>query len=229
MGFNGILSTFNMTKVVITEDGSHTIFVPELNEHYHSMKGAVQESEHIFIKYGLDFCKADPVRIFEVGFGTGLNALLTAVHCTNGTRDVIYTSIEKYPLENPLVEELNYPGFAGEEGIRLFSLISDSAWEAEQKICRNFRLLKHRGDLLTEELTGEFELIYFDAFSPDKQPEMWTREIFRKISDITVRGGILVTYSSKGEVKRRLAESGFEVTKLPGPPGKRHVIRAIKI
>lgn len=218
-----------MKRLVITEDGSHTIFVPELNEHYHSMKGAVQESEHIFIKYGLDFCKADPVRIFEVGFGTGLNALLTAIRCINGDREVIYTSIEKFPLGTHLTEKLNYPNFAGEDGIRLFNLINASPWGEKQNICRNFSILKICSDLLTEKITGEFDLIYFDAFGPDKQPEMWTREIFRKISDMTARGGVLVTYSSKGEIRRRLAESGFDVTRLPGPPGKHHITRAIKI
>ena len=218
-----------MNYIITTADGSHTIYVPEMNEHYHSMNGAVQESEHIFIKYGLDFCKADPVRIFEVGFGTGLNALLTAARCINGAREVVYTSIEKFPLENHITDKLNYPEFAGEDGIKLFNLINSAPWGEKQNICRNFSIVKLRGDLSTEEITGEFDLIYFDAFGPDKQPEMWTCEIFRKISDIIVRGGIFITYSSKGQVKRRLTEAGFEVTRLPGPPGKRHIIRAIKI
>ena len=216
-------------KLVITEDGSHTIYVPELNEHYHSLHGAVQESEHIFINYGFDFCKADPVRIFEVGFGTGLNALLTAVRCINGNREVFYTSIEKYPLENHLVEQLNYPYFAGEDGTRLFSLINSATWGEMQNICRSFSIIKLRGDLAVYEITGKFDLIFFDAFGPDKQPDMWSAEIFDKIAAITVSGGVLVTYSSKGQVKSNLKASGFEVTRLPGPPGKRHIVRAIKI
>jgi len=216
-------------KLVITEDGSHTIYVPELNEHYHSLHGAVQESEHIFINYGFDFCKADPVRIFEVGFGTGLNALLTAVRCINRNREVFYTSIEKYPLENHLVEKLNYPYFAGEDGTRLFSLINSATWGEMQNICRSFSIIKLRGDLAAYEITGKFDLIFFDAFGPDKQPEMWSAEIFDKIAAVTVSGGVLVTYSSKGQVKSNLKASGFEVTRLPGPPGKRHIIRAIKI
>ena len=216
-------------KLVITEDGSHTIYVPELNEHYHSVNGAVQESEHIFINSGFNYCIADPVRIFEVGFGTGLNALLTAVRCKNENREVFYTSIEKYPLGNHLVEKLNYPNFAGEDGTRLFSLINSATWGEMQNICRSFSIIKLRGDLAAYEITGKFDLIFFDAFGPDKQPEMWSAEIFDKIAAITVSGGVLVTYSSKGQVKSNLKASGFEVTRLPGPPGKRHIIRAIKI
>jgi tRNA U34 5-methylaminomethyl-2-thiouridine-forming methyltransferase MnmC len=189
----------------------------------------VQESEHIFINYGFDFCKADPVRIFEVGFGTGLNALLTAVRCINGNREVFYTSIEKYPLGNHLVEKLNYPNFVGEDGTRLFSLINSATWGEMQNICRSFSIIKLRGDLAAYEITGKFDLIFFDAFGPDKQPEMWSAEIFDKIAAVTVSGGVLVTYSSKGQVKSNLKASGFEVTRLPGPPGKRHIIRAIKI
>jgi len=218
-----------LNYIVTTADGSHTIYVPELNEHYHSLHGAVQESEHIFINCGFDFCEADPVNIFEVGFGTGLNALLTAVRSKNGNREVFYTSIEKYPLENHLCGELNYPRFAGESGAGLFGLINSSPWGEMMNICRNFSIMKLRGDLVTDNITGNYDLIYYDAFGPDKQPEMWSASIFKKISALTVKGGILMTYSSKGEVKSNLKYSGFKVSRLPGPPGKRHIIRAIKI
>jgi tRNA U34 5-methylaminomethyl-2-thiouridine-forming methyltransferase MnmC len=218
-----------LNKLVNTADGSHTIFVPELNEHYHSVNGAVQESEYIFIKNGFDSCKADPVNIFEVGFGTGLNALLTAVRSMNGSREVFYTSIEKYPLENLLVEKLNYPNFTGDDGARLFSLINSAQWGEMQNICNNFNILKLRGDLVTDYIKGNYDLIYFDAFGPDKQPEMWSADVFEKISAVASEGAILVTYSSKGQVKRNLKACGFEVSVLPGPPGKRHIIRAIKI
>lgn len=216
-------------KLVITEDGSHTIFVPKLNEHYHSMHGAVQESEHIFINYGFNFSKADPVRIFEIGFGTGLNALLTAARSMEGNREVFYTAIEKYPVESELVEMLNYIGFAGENGEKLFSLINEAPWGETRRICKNFSICKLQGDLVTDSIAGDYDLVYFDAFGPDKQPEMWSAEIFNKIGALTVVGGVLVTYSSKGEVRRNLEASGFEVTRLPGPPGKRQIIRAIKI
>jgi tRNA U34 5-methylaminomethyl-2-thiouridine-forming methyltransferase MnmC len=218
-----------LNKLVITSDGSHTIYVPELDEHYHSIHGAVQESEHIFIRSGFDFCQANPLHIFEVGFGTGLNALLTAIKAEQGTREVIYTSIEKYPLEEYISGQLNHYNFAGERGRAISSLISSAPWGTMNSICRNFRLMKIAGDITKEEVKGKFDLVYFDAFGPEKQPDMWTLWIFEKISMITEKNGILVTYSSKGDVKRNLRSAGFRVTRLPGPPGKREITRAIKI
>jgi tRNA U34 5-methylaminomethyl-2-thiouridine-forming methyltransferase MnmC len=218
-----------MNQLVLTSDGSHTIYVPELDEHYHSVHGAVQESEHIFIKSGYDFCKADPLRIFEVGLGTGLNALLTAVKSLTGGRKVLYTAIERYPVDPHISGMLNHDRFAGTRGKEISDLIFSSPWGMEMKICENFSLRKINGNLITDSLKGEYDLIYFDAFGPDKQPEMWSPAIFRKISSVTAPGGILVTYSAKGQVKRDLTEAGFSVTLLPGPPGKRQIIRAIKI
>ncbi len=218
-----------MTKIIATGDGSHTIFVPELNEHYHSIHGAVQESMHIFINSGFDFCKANPVNIFEAGFGTGLNALLTAMRSINGDRVVNYTSIEKHPLPDYIINSLNHFVFTGKEGKKIFDTIHSTGWNYPQIICDNFILNKIKGDLTSDDISGSYDLIYFDAFGPDKQPEMWTLDIFKKISDITVTNGILVTYSAKGEVKRNLKYCGFEVTLLPGPPGKRQIIRAVKI
>jgi len=218
-----------LNKLVYTADGSHTIYVPELDEHYHSVHGAVQESEHIFLKNGFDFCKADPINIFEVGFGTGLNALLTAGRSMNGKRKVFYTAIEKYPVDDALVQMLNHQQFAGAEGKRLSLLIGTAIWGKMKNICDNFSITKLETDLVSDNISGNYDLIYFDAFGPDKQPEMWTEAIFEKISAITVAGGILVTYSAKGQVRRNLKASGFEVELIPGPPGKRHITRAIKI
>ncbi len=147
----------------------------------------------------------------------------------NEEREVFYTSIEKYPLENHLVEKLNYPDFTGDDGSGLFSLITSAPWGEMQNICRNFSIMKLRGDLVTDNITGNYDLIYFDAFGPDKQPEMWSAAVFEKISAVATEGAILVTYSSKGQVKRNLKACGFEVSLLPGPPGKRHIVRAIKI
>jgi tRNA U34 5-methylaminomethyl-2-thiouridine-forming methyltransferase MnmC len=211
-----------------TTDGSHTIFVPELNEHYHSIHGAVQESKHIFINSGFRFCKADPINIFEVGFGTGLNALLTAINCIEGNRAVYYTSIEKFPLESEVINSLNHHHFAGEAGLEIYKSIHSAAWNSKVTICKNFHLTKINGDFTIDALPGWFDLIYFDAFGPDKQPEMWTSEMFAKIASVTNNKGILVTYSAKGEVKRNLKACGFEVSLIPGPPGKRQIIRAIK-
>jgi tRNA U34 5-methylaminomethyl-2-thiouridine-forming methyltransferase MnmC len=218
-----------VNKVIITSDGSHTIYVPELNEHYHSIHGAVQESEYIFINNGFDFCKADPLDIFEVGFGTGLNALLTAMKSIAGERVVNYTSIEKYPLSTDILRSLNHHHFVGKGGKEIFDLIHESPWNIKINIGRNFNLTKIKGDFTSTPPAGMFDLIYFDAFGPDKQPEMWTKELFAGIAEVTNKNGVLVTYSAKGEVKRNLKVCGFDVTLLPGPPGKRQIIRAVKI
>ena len=218
-----------MNQLIITSDGSHTIFVPELNEHYHSIHGAVQESTFIFINNGFEICKADPLNVFEVGFGTGLNVLLTAIKSISGSREVNYTSIEKYPISENFITSLNHNYFAGEEGKKIYSLIHLSPWNISVNICKNFNLKKIKGDFTVEPPSGRYDLIYFDAFGPDKQPEMWTKEIFAGIAAVTNKNGVLVTYSAKGEVKRNIRACGFEVTLLPGPPGKRQIIRAIKI
>jgi len=217
-----------LTQIVKTSDGSDTIFVPELNEHYHSIHGAVQESQHIFISNGFDYCNADPISIFEVGFGTGLNALLTAIRSRTGSRIVNYTSIEKYPLPVNIALKLNHHQFAGDGSLEIFKSLHTAPWNSSSEICSNFIINKIEGDLLDTTLSGMHDLIYFDAFGPDKQPDMWTHEIFSKISEITKPEGILLTYSAKGDVKRNLRACGFEVKLLPGPPGKRHIIRAIK-
>ena len=218
-----------MNQLITTSDGSHTIYVPELDEHYHSVHGAIQESKHIFINCGFKFCKANPVKIFEIGFGTGLNALLTALECSADKRIVDYTSVEKYPLTQDVTKLLNYKDFTGTDGDRLFNLIHSAHWEATQEISPTFSIKKINADLTKAHFDGSYDLVYFDAFGPDKQPEMWNRDIFGMISSLMAKNGILVTYSAKGEVKRNLRANGFEVSFLPGPPGKREIIRAIKI
>jgi tRNA U34 5-methylaminomethyl-2-thiouridine-forming methyltransferase MnmC len=218
-----------LNQIIETSDGSHTIFVPELNEHYHSIHGAIQESSFIFINNGFDFCKADPLNIFEVGFGTGLNALLTAIKSIDGEREVNYTSIEKYPISQKIISSLNHPYIAGLNGKKIYDSIHSSAWNKKVNICKNFNLTKIRGDITTSHLSGKYDLIFFDAFGPDKQPEMWTKDIFARIASITVKDGVFVTYSAKGEVQRNLKACGFKVNLLPGPPGKRQIIRGIKI
>jgi len=217
-----------MRQLIITEDGSHSIYVPELDENYHSIHGAVQESEHVFIKNGFDVCDENPVTLFEAGFGTGLNALFTAIRGLGTGKEIFYTAIEKYPLDNEIVKVLNYPAFAGEKGKMIFDQIHSCEWGKLHKIVTGFYLTKIEGDLVNDTITGSYNLVYFDAFAPDKQPEMWTKDVFRKISQVTAANGIFVTYSAKGDVKRNLEGSGFRVSRLPGPPGKRHMIRAIK-
>jgi tRNA U34 5-methylaminomethyl-2-thiouridine-forming methyltransferase MnmC len=217
-----------MNRLVTTADGSHTIYVPELNEHYHSVHGAIQESDYIFIRNGFDYCGKDPVSIFEAGFGTGLNALLTAITAIACKRTVNYVSIEKYPLDIELVNSLNYYNMTGSNSKELFDAIHSAAWDIDVSICDGFNLRKIKGDLTTYSPSGSYDIIYFDAFGPDKQPEMWTDAIFKTVAEMTRQGGVFVTYSAKGQVKRRLKEWGFEVFLLPGPPGKRQIIRAVK-
>jgi tRNA U34 5-methylaminomethyl-2-thiouridine-forming methyltransferase MnmC len=218
-----------LNKLIKTSDGSHTIYVPELDEHYHSVHGAVQESQFIFIHNGFEYCKSNPVSILEIGFGTGLNVLLTAIRNLSDPREVNFTSIEKYPLDEITINSLNYYEFAGEKGKEIFRLIHSSPWELKNAILTNFNLTKLRSDFTVKKPEGLYDLIYFDAFGPDKQPEMWTSDIFDSISNVTRKDGILVTYSAKGAVKRSLKACGFEVSLLPGPPGKRQMIRAVKI
>jgi tRNA U34 5-methylaminomethyl-2-thiouridine-forming methyltransferase MnmC len=217
-----------LNQIIKTSDGSHTIYVPGLNEHYHSIHGAVQESDFIFLRNGFDICRVSPLNIFEVGFGTGLNALLTAIRSMGGDRLVNYTSIEKYPLDEDTIRSLNYHLYAGPEGQRIYEAIHSSPWNIRVNICTNFTLKKIKGDFTKEILSEMYDLIYFDAFGPDKQPEMWTSQIFAGIAAATRKNGILVTYSAKGEIKRRLKDSGFQVSLHPGPPGKREITRAIK-
>jgi tRNA U34 5-methylaminomethyl-2-thiouridine-forming methyltransferase MnmC len=215
-------------KIIRTSDGSDTLYVPEIDEHYHSVHGAVQESRFIFINNGLNYFKTGPVRVFEAGFGTGLNALLSAEASFTDNREIFYTTIEKYPLSENIINSLNYKEFVSEEGKRIFDSIHSCSWNTPEKLSSNFTLYKIEGDLLTHDIEGSFDLIYFDAFGPDKQPEIWSKEVFRRVAGFTSPNGILVTYSVKGEVKRALKENGFKVTLLPGPPGKRHILRAVK-
>ena len=217
-----------MTKIILTADGSHTLYVPELNEHYHSVHGAIQESEFIFINNGFDKCKADPVKILEIGFGTGLNAFLTALKSCTSKRKVHYTSVEKFPLPEKITGLLNYHKFKGNDTREIFTRLHCSPWNSEVSICENFILKKIESDLREFYPEDFFDIIYFDAFGPDKQPEMWSSEVFKKIADCTNEKGIFITYSAKGEVKRNLRSNGFTVTMLPGPPGKRQIIRADK-
>jgi tRNA U34 5-methylaminomethyl-2-thiouridine-forming methyltransferase MnmC len=218
-----------MNELIVTDDGSHTIYVPEMKEHYHSTHGAVQESSLVYIRNGLDFSEADPVNIFEVGFGTGLNVLLSAIYSSDNKRFINYTSIEKYPLPISVINSLNHFSFAGKNGKQVFNKIHDAKWGSTERITEYFVLNKIECDLVYDRIDGKYNLIYFDAFGPDKQPEIWTDAVFKKIAIITERGGIFVTYSSKGEVKRTLKTNGFGIAILPGPPGKREMIRATKL
>jgi tRNA U34 5-methylaminomethyl-2-thiouridine-forming methyltransferase MnmC len=219
---------FNMPEIIITSDGSHTLYVPDIDEHYHSINGAIQESLHIFINNGFNAITTNPVNILEIGFGTGLNALLTAISAEKTKREVFYTAVEKYPLPETITDILNYETFLKDAQHGLFKQIHQAAWNCNHKISQHFTIRKVQADAVKNIPEGKYHIIYFDAFAPDKQPEMWTKEMFEKISSSTLKSGVFVTYSAKGEVKRNLKSCGFDVTILPGPPGKRHIIRGVK-
>jgi tRNA U34 5-methylaminomethyl-2-thiouridine-forming methyltransferase MnmC len=218
-----------ITKLITTSDGSHTLYVPGMDEHYHSRFGAMRESEHIFINAGIGTVTAGKASVLEIGLGTGLNALLTALFAENHRIHIEYTALEKMPVDDSLVSMLNYGTLAGERGPELFSAIHSVPWNSPSAITGWFILEKKLTDLTTDGLTGTYDVIYFDAFGPDKQPEMWSQEVMQKIAAVTRSGSVFVTYSAKGNLKRMLRSLGFEVTHLPGPPGKRVFTRAVRI
>lgn len=219
------------SNLVITEDGSTSIFIPELDEHYHSVHGALQESMHVFIDAGLKnkINQTDSVDILEIGFGTGLNTLLTCIIADENKSSVNYTAIEKYPLSKALISELNYCNLIDTTNcLERFSLIHTCDWEEEVGISNYFKLKKYKSDIADIEFIQQFDIIYFDAFAPSAQPELWTESIFSSMFKALKNGGILVTYCAKGIVKRTMKQSGFIVETLPGPKGKREMTRAIK-
>lgn len=217
-------------QIINTSDGSHTIYLPEMNEQYHSVNGAITESNYVYIDKGYNYHESKNPKVFEVGFGTGLNCLLTALRAEEDKRPTFYITIEKYPLEKYVTSQLNFGQLISDDAQQIFEKIHDCNWNEVVPISKYLSLLKIKGDLIDYNLTQiEYcDVIYFDAFGPDKQPEMWTPPIFRKISLVTSPGGVFVTYSAKGDVRRELAANGFEMERLPGPPGKIHMLRGIK-
>jgi tRNA U34 5-methylaminomethyl-2-thiouridine-forming methyltransferase MnmC len=218
----------------MTGDGSHSIEVPELNACYHSIHGAIQESKHVFIQAGLiDSGVFDYVgvhKVLEIGFGTGLNALLTLIEADKHANRIYYTGIELDPLNETEVNQLNYCEQLGLPQYQsLFEKMHQCEWNEMVEITNYFRLTKIKTDLKGFSTENVFFLIYFDAFAPTAQPELWTREVFDKMHSLLLPEGILVTYCSKGGVRRALQAAGFKVEKLHGPKGKREMIKATKM
>jgi tRNA U34 5-methylaminomethyl-2-thiouridine-forming methyltransferase MnmC len=219
-----------MNEIIYTGDGSTTLFNRSFSEHYHSTYGAITESKHVFIENGLHYLNKDPLTVFEIGFGTGLNAYLTCLWAMQKNRSVTYYAIEKYPLENTIISLLNYPLLLDSEDpdSKIFSSLHGVEWGKPVAITSVFSLFKMKDDLIVFDPGFYYDVIFFDAFAPDRQPEMWTPEIFRRLYKKLNSGGILTTYCVKGRVKRILKEVGFILEKLPGPPGKREMLRALK-
>jgi len=216
-------------RVVKTDDGSHTLFSEQFNAHYHSLKGALQESQHIFIDNGYNHINRNEVHILEIGLGTGLNATLTATNAVSTKRTTHYTGIELYPPPLSILSQLNYGSILSPESIKNWEKITNSEWNTENQINDFFTLKKIQDDFTHSELDCLYDLVYFDAFAPDDQPEMWSEANFEKLFKHTKLGGILLTYCSKGIVKKALRKAGFKVERLAGPAGKRHILRATHV
>lgn len=217
-------------KIITTEDGSHSLYDEALNETYHSTRGALGESQHVFIREGLQFYAQahpnEPIHILEVGFGTGLNALLSAVYANQHNLQVAYTSLEPYPIQKETFAKLNHGKAIGME--ELFNEIQQSGWGDEIDISDHFALSKLVVKLEDYQTTERFHVVYFDAFAPSKQPDVWSVKNLRTCHDLLHSGGILTTYCAQGQFKRNLSEAGFKVETLPGAMGKKEMIRAIK-
>jgi tRNA U34 5-methylaminomethyl-2-thiouridine-forming methyltransferase MnmC len=218
-------------EIVTSADGSDTVYVPSLNEHYHSVFGAINESRHVFIAAGLNYVRKSlsSINILEVGFGTGLNALLTCLETCSDNLLVNYTGIEFAPLAEVILSKLNYvEKIDHPEVSTIFDHLHSSPWGTLTWINPHFSLMKIHGSVLEFLFEqAHYDLVYFDAFGPDVQPEMWSLAVFHKMASALKPGGVLVTYSTKGMVKRNLKEAGFMLEKLPGPVGKREILRAI--
>ena len=214
-------------KIVITNDGSHSIFNAKVNETYHSKHGAIVEAEYVFIKNGLMAENKKQFNILEVGFGTGLNALLTAQKAQQKKIAINYHGIELYPVPKESYIQLNFTELIGEEKSKLLQL-HECEWEKEHVINNFFKLTKNEINLENYTSKNKFDIIYFDAFSPEKQPELWTAEVFQNMYELLKEDGFLVTYCAKGVVKRTMKAVGFEIIVLDGPPGKRQMTRANK-
>lgn len=217
-------------QVQLTADGSHTVHVHDMNVTYHSKHGALQESRHVFIDAGIAYLhqlkNRSEYHILEMGFGTGLNALLTASFSTEKNIQIRYHSIEAFPLTTEEAALLNYGHILQQDS--LFLQIHQASWDIPVPVHPNFELYKHNTSLDSFTTKKKFDIIYYDAFAPTAQPELWTVEVFEKLYQMLAPEGILITYCSKGVVRRAMQTAGFRVTKLQGPPGKREMVRAFR-
>ena len=217
-------------KVHSTLDGSNTLYSEELKESYHSLNGAVQESNHVYIEAGLKYVNLKTISILEIGLGTGLNALLTWKEAIHAELSINYVAIEAFPLKKDLLQLIDYKSIEGLLPENAFEQLHDCKWDTKNPLDPNrFTFTKYNQDFTNHPIIGTYDLIYFDAFAPDKQPEMWKEELLKKLFEALNPNGVFVTYCAKGEIRRSLQRVGFFVERIPGPIGKREMLRATKL
>ncbi len=220
-------------QVVTTADGSKTIFIEDWNEHYHSKHGALQEAQYVFIKQGLLHLvkqyRLSSISVLEIGFGTGLNAFLTLLASCSKKVSINYIGVEAYPVKSEELKQLNYTDIYNNSDQNLFSTMHNAVWEQTHKITDYFNLHKRQQFFQDINDSDAYDLIYFDAFGARVQPELWSKNIFSKMYEALRPNGVLVTYAAIGQVKRDMQDLGFKVERLQGPPGKRHMLRAVKL
>ncbi|HAW52794.1 MAG TPA: SAM-dependent methyltransferase [Flavobacteriales bacterium] len=222
----------NKTRVLVpTKDGSSTILDPETGDHYHSMHGAEQEARHVFIEMGLKNClkKKKEIQLLEVGFGTGLNAILSLEHASAQSNvNVIYTGLEPYPLEKSLYNNLFFNVLKHPDLRDIFLGMHQSEFNLKMRLMPSFQFEKKQVKLMDYPTHGKFDLIYYDAFGPSYQPEMWGPEAVEHVCSLMKPNACLVTYCAQGSFRRTLESVGLNVERLKGPPGKREMIRATR-
>lgn len=220
-------------SIITTDDGSKTIKIEEWNEHYHSTHGAIQESMHVYIQAGLDYFSSrnqpESITVLEAGFGTGLNALLSYLWSEKSKIKIDYLGIEAYPISKEEIESLEYYKIIDGDNVKsVYDNLHQADWEQWSEISSFFRLKKQKLFFSDLEVQNQADVIFYDAFGPRVQPELWEKSIFQKFYDALKPNGVFVTYCVKGTARRALQEIGFEVDIIEGPPGKRHMMRALK-
>ena len=217
-------------EIIKTSDGSTTIHIPEWNEQYHSIHGAIQEANHIYINNGLKYKSSNEIAVLEIGFGTGLNSFMTFLAAQNKELLIEYVGVEAYPILEEELLKLNYVAELGAtQFAKIFESFHSCSWEEKHQITPSFSLLKRKQFFHEIDDKNKFDIIFFDAFGARVQPELWTEEIFLKMFLALKSEGVLVTYAAKGSVRRAMQSVGFSVERLPGPPGKREMLRAVKM
>ncbi len=223
----------DLPVIIENPAGLKTLYRQDINETYHSQHGAIQESMHVFIEAGMQFWiktkQQKKLSILEIGFGTGLNAILSLIEADKHGSEIHYTGLETLALPYSLISKLGYQANWDKDYETKYAAMHTGEWEGNLTISTNFELQKRLIAIENFETNEQFNLVYFDAFAPDKQSELWDLAIFQKIFNLVTIGGVLVTYSAKGDVRRNLIAAGFEVEKLDGPPHKRHMLRAVKM